>query len=123
MSSIVHAAGPISSGTGSSQGGGIANFFPFLIIIGIFYFLLIRPQKKKANEHQKMLNELQRGNRIVTSGGIYGVISTMKGKIIEIKIADGVKIQVTRSSISGLANDDVQQSGNAQVTEAEIVKK
>lgn len=123
MSSIVHAAESIKAAPGGSQGGGIANFFPFLIIIGIFYFLLIRPQKKKAKEHQKMLNELQRGNRIVTSGGIYGVISAMKGKIIEIKIADGVKIQVTRSSISGLANDDVQQSGNAQVTEAEIVKK
>lgn len=120
MISMVWAGEGVQQAAVGSQGG-IMGLMPFFVIIGIFYFLLIRPQQKKTKEHQRVLNELKRGDRILTSGGIYGVIVALRGKIIELKIADDVKIQVTRSSISGLVQDD--SSGNQTVTEAEIVKK
>ncbi|MFH1379614.1 MAG: preprotein translocase subunit YajC [bacterium] len=107
-----------AAGPAAGPQGGIMGLMPFFVIIGIFYFLLIRPQQKKAKEHQKTLSELKRGDRILTSGGIYGVITALRGKIIEVKIADEVKIQVSRSSISGLAEAD-----SPSITEAEIVNK
>ncbi|MBN2382698.1 preprotein translocase subunit YajC [bacterium] len=95
------------SGEGSSQGsGGLGMFLPMIIVFAIFYFLLIRPQTKKQKDHQTMLNELKRGDFVITSGGIYGTIVGLTDHIIHLKIADKVKISVSKSAISGLAKEE-----------------
>ncbi|MBD3309242.1 preprotein translocase subunit YajC [candidate division KSB3 bacterium] len=75
---------------------------PLIIIFVIFYFLLIRPQKKKQQAHRQMLDNLKRGDRVVTTGGIYGTIEGITDTTLQLKIANQVKIKVSRSSIAGL---------------------
>lgn len=81
---------------------GIAAFLPMLAIFVIFYFLIIRPQSKRQKEHDKMLSELTKGDRIVTSGGIHGVIQRVNEKeaTLTLKIGDDVKIEIDRSAIA-----------------------
>lgn len=106
-----------------SQGGGLVSFVPLLVIFAIFYLLLIRPQQKKAKAHKKLLNDIKRGDRVITSGGMYGVIAGLRGNVIELKIADDVKIQISRSSVSSVIDFDPRTADGQTVTEAEIVKK
>jgi preprotein translocase subunit YajC len=77
------------------------QFIPLLLIFGIMYFLLIRPQQKKMKEHQAMVNGLRRGDEVVTAGGIYGKVVKVhdEGKV-EVEIADGVKVRMVQSTIS-----------------------
>ncbi|MFH1724153.1 MAG: preprotein translocase subunit YajC [Elusimicrobiota bacterium] len=82
----------------------LAGFIPILFIIGIFYFLVIRPQQKQMKEQRRMLELLKKGDRILTGGGVYGTIVSLRGPDLELKIADNVKVLVTRSSVSKLAN-------------------
>jgi preprotein translocase subunit YajC len=94
------------SGAGQGQaqgGGGIYAFLPFILIIVIFYFLMIRPQQKKQKEHQKMLGHLQKGDKVVTNGGMFGTIVGIneKDNIIVLKIGEDVKVEFLRSSIAG----------------------
>jgi preprotein translocase subunit YajC len=81
-------------------GGGIMSFLPMIAIIAIFYFLMIRPQQKQAKMLKEMRSALQKDDKVVTSGGIHGVISNLKGDVITVKIADGVKIDVDRESLT-----------------------
>lgn len=103
--------------------GGLVSFVPLLVIFAIFYLLLIRPQQKKAKEHKKLLNDIKRGDRVITSGGMYGVIAGLRGNVIELKIADDVKIQISRSSVSSVIDFDPRTADAQTVTEAEVVKK
>lgn len=97
-------------GTAQNAGGGEPGGTPFLgsplvmmvLIFVIFYFLLIRPQSRRAKEHKIMLENLKKGDKIITSGGIYGVIEGIEGNITTIKISENVRIKVGRSAIAGL---------------------
>jgi len=80
----------------------VANFLPMVLIIGIFYLFLIRPSQKKAKEHQGMLNSIQRNDKIITSGGIYGTVSQVKADRFEVTIAEGVKIEIAKNSVSAV---------------------
>lgn len=80
-------------------GGGIMSFLPMIAIIGIFYFLMIRPQQKQAKTLRQMREALAMNERVITAGGIHGIITNIKGDIITVKIADGVKIDVDRNSL------------------------
>ena len=81
-------------------GGGIMSFLPMIAIIAIFYFLMIRPQQKQAKMLKEMRSTLQKDDRVVTSGGIHGIITNLKGDdVVTVKIADGVKIDVDRNSL------------------------
>jgi preprotein translocase subunit YajC len=73
---------------------------PTMLIIGIMYFLMIRPQQKRLKEHQAMVATLRRGDTIVTSGGIIGKVARVDEQEVQIEIAEGVKIKVVRSTIS-----------------------
>ncbi len=84
------------------QQSAFGSFLPLILIFIIFYFFLIRPQQRKSKEHQKMLNELKKDDKIITAGGIYGVVSQVKGEIVEVKIAESVKVQVAKGSISAV---------------------
>jgi preprotein translocase subunit YajC len=85
-----------------NQGG--ANLISTLIMFGsiilIFYFMIIRPQQKRAKEREKMLNELQKGDKVLTSGGIYGVIDSIEEKTVLIKVADNVKLKFDKQAIN-----------------------
>ena len=95
-----------TSGAVPSGGGGIFGqinmLIPFIAMFAIFYFLLIRPQQKKQRDLRQMLQNLKRGDRVVTSGGIYGTIVKIRNDIIHLEIADQVRIRVNKSSIADL---------------------
>ncbi|MBI4051475.1 MAG: preprotein translocase subunit YajC [Elusimicrobia bacterium] len=82
------------------------SLIPLLAIFGIFYFLLIRPQQKQAKEHEKMLQALKRGDRVITSGGLYGTITTIKGTDLELKIAENVRVMIARSAVTKVLSSD-----------------
>ena len=80
---------------------GIQQFVPLILIFGIMYFLLIRPQQKKAKEHQAMVAGLRRGDQVVTQGGLIGKVVKVKDDgEVEVEIADGVKVRVVQSTIA-----------------------
>jgi preprotein translocase subunit YajC len=74
-----------------------------LLMVGIFYFLLIRPQQKKAKEHKALLDNLKKGDRIITSGGIIGTVVNIDDQIVNVEIADKVRVEMARPSIAGFA--------------------
>ena len=77
------------------------QFIPLILIFGIMYFLLIRPQQKKAKVHQAMITALRRGDQVVTQGGLIGKVSKVKDdNEIEVEVSDGVKVRVVQSTIA-----------------------
>lgn len=88
----------------------LTALFPFIIIFVIFYFLIIMPARKKQKQHQKMLDALKGGERIITSGGIYGTVARVLGDRIEIKIDKNTTIQVTKPSIAAVIDLQGQES-------------
>ena len=78
---------------------------PLILIFAIMYFLLIRPQQKKAKEHRAMVKALRRGDQVVTQGGVIGKVSKVKDENeLEVEIADGVKVRVVQSTIVQVLN-------------------
>ena len=96
MIGVAYAANGVA---GAGAGGGLAAFMPFILIIVIFYFLLIRPQQKQAKEHQAFLNGMQKGDEVVTRGGLHGKITGLTDKIITLEIADNIRVKVSRNLI------------------------
>ena len=85
---------------------GIGQFIPLILIFVIFYFFLIRPQQKKVKDHKLMVENLKRGDKVVTSGGIIATVEkVMENDRAEIEIADNVKVEIVKSTgVQGLAN-------------------
>ena len=85
---------------------GIGQFIPLILIFVIFYFFLIRPQQKKVKEHKIMVEGLQRGDKVITSGGIVGTVERVNdNKKVEVKISENVNVEIIRSTgIQGLVN-------------------
>ncbi len=84
------------------QANPLVSLVPIVAIFLIFYFLLIRPQQKQQKEHQKMLEGLKKGDRILTTGGLYGTIVGMKGADLEVRFAENVKLLIARSAVAKL---------------------
>ncbi|RJQ15274.1 MAG: preprotein translocase subunit YajC [Nitrospiraceae bacterium] len=108
---IAFAMGGAPGGTGGEpQGltGAISSFLPLILIFVIFYFLLIRPQSKKAKEHKQMLDNLKKGDKVLTTGGIYGIIEDIDGDAVTLKVGikDDVKIKVNRNYIANLRSGE-----------------
>jgi preprotein translocase subunit YajC len=89
------------------SGSGIGQFIPLILIFVIFYFFLIRPQQKKVKEHKLMVENLKRGDKVITSGGIVGSIErVMDNDKVEISISENVKVEVVKSTgIQALVNN------------------
>lgn len=104
MISVAHAMTQ-STGQGGAQSG-FAAFVPLIIMFVIFYFLLIRPQQKRAKEHREMIGNLNKGDRVITSGGIYGTVSSLDETSVTLEIAEKVKIKVVRGNIVSLENKE-----------------
>ncbi len=83
----------------------LGQFVPLILIFGIMYFLLIRPQQKKLKNHQAMVAALRRGDQVVTQGGLIGKVAKVKDdNEVDVEIADGVKVRVVRSTIAQVLN-------------------
>ncbi|HVH77660.1 MAG TPA: preprotein translocase subunit YajC [Stellaceae bacterium] len=83
--------------------GALVQFLPLVLIFVVFYFLLIRPQQKKAKDQRAMLDALRRGDRVVTGGGIIGSVSrVVNAEEVQVEIAEGVRVRVLRSTISSV---------------------
>jgi preprotein translocase subunit YajC len=81
----------------------LIQFLPLVLIFVVFYFLLIRPQQRKAKDHKTMLDALRRGDRVVTGGGIIGTVARVENpEEVTVDIADGVRVRVLRSTISSV---------------------
>jgi preprotein translocase subunit YajC len=94
-------AGQGTGGEGASNP--LAAFLPLILMFAIFYFLLIRPQQKKAKQHKMLLSNLQKGDHVLTGGGIYGRITNVAGDVLTIEIAKDMSIKVNRNYVSGKA--------------------
>ncbi len=96
---------------------GLGMWFPFIIIGVLFYVLLLRPQQKQRREHQNMLTRIKTGDKVITVGGIYGLVTNVKNGVLILKIAEGVKVEVTRDAIrtviTGKEDSQAQQSQGA----------
>ena len=96
------------------------SFIPLLLIIVIFYFFLIRPQNKKQKETQRMLSALTKGDKVITIGGIHGVISSVKENTVIVKVDDDCKIEFNRTAISSVELSDADK---AKLEEEAAAKK
>jgi preprotein translocase subunit YajC len=94
------AMAPAPTGNPAEQPPFWIQFIPFVFIFIIFYFVLIRPQVKRQKEQQALLNDLKNGDKVIISGGIHGTIAGIQDKIITVKIAENVKIDVEKESIT-----------------------
>jgi preprotein translocase subunit YajC len=87
-------------------GGGIGSFFvPLIFIFIIMYFVMIRPQKKRQEQQQKLVGSLKSGDRVVTNAGIHGLIANVKENTVLLKVADNVKIEVDKSAITNVLKE------------------
>ncbi len=98
--SIAYAA---DAAAGTPQVNPLVQFMPIILMFAIFYFLLIRPQQKKQKELQAMITQLKKGDKVVTSGGILGVISSIQDDYVVLAVGDSdTKIEILKSAIAGL---------------------
>lgn len=88
---------------------GLGNFIPLLILIAVMYFFIIRPQQKQNKERQQMLNSLEKGDRIVTAGGIHGKITSVKDDTINLEIAPNVVITLQKSGVGFVKTDEEEK--------------
>ncbi|MBI5519708.1 MAG: preprotein translocase subunit YajC [Desulfovibrio sp.] len=93
-----------AAGNGGAQGNPLGAFVPLILMFAIFYFLLIRPQQKKAKQHKEMINNLKIGDRIVTNGGLYGTIVRMKDATLIVEIAEKVQVEMLRNTVADKAD-------------------
>lgn len=95
---------------GGAQGGqgGFAAFIPLILMFVIFYFLLIRPQQKKSKEHRELINNLKKGDKIITSGGIHGRITAVDDTVLTVEISDKVRVKINRATVGGLVQPSSQ---------------
>lgn len=80
--------------------GGLMGFLPLILIFGVFYFMLIRPQMKRAKEHRKLVSELAKGDEVVTNGGLLGKITGISDSFITLELADNVEIKLQRHAVA-----------------------
>ena len=114
-----------AQGTGIFDQNALIQFLPLILIFVVFYFLLIRPQQRKAKEQKTMLDALRRGDRVVTGGGIIGTVSRVdSAEEVTVDIAEGVRVRVLRSTITSvLAKPDPAAAREAAKQKAEARAK
>ena len=103
---IVTLLADAAAAAAAPQQGGFGMMIPMLLILAIFYFMMIRPQQRKEKERRKMIEELRAGARVVFAGGFIGTIVEAKEKTFKIEIADGVSVEVARSSVQDVVKPE-----------------
>jgi preprotein translocase subunit YajC len=102
-----------SAGAQAQQGFSPMQFLPILLIGGIFYMLIIRPQSRRQKEQQAMVDAVKTGDKVITSSGIHGIVSNVKDTTVIVKIADNVKVEVEKSSIGTVKRDSAAEPATA----------
>jgi len=95
---------------GGNGGGLVSTLIMFGAIFLIFYFMIIRPQQKRAKEREKMLSNVEKGDKVVTSGGLHGVVAGIEEKTVLLAISDNVKVKVERSAITAVLSTKEDRS-------------
>jgi len=99
---LVFIGGCVPAPEGGEEGGFDWTIIIFLVLIfGVFYFLIIRPQRRRQKQHDELMLELKRGDKVITTGGIYGVVESLSDDSIVIKIESGATLRVARGSVAG----------------------
>ena len=104
---LAYAMGPGGPGGGGGGASSWMSFMPIILIFIVFYFLLIRPQQKRAKDQRNLLSNLKEGDQVLTSGGIYGRITGIRDDKITVEISDKVRVKVNRGHIAGVVKGDV----------------
>ena len=107
MFGLAFAMGGAPGGPGGA-GGGMAAFqqiIPLVFMFAIFYFLLIRPQQKKAKEHKALLEAMKKGDNVITAGGVHGKVTAVENELVTLEIANNVNIKITKSHIAAIKKD------------------
>ena len=101
--------------TPPGQASSLLQLLPFAVILGIFYFLILLPMKRRQKKIQEFQDSLKVGDKIVTTGGIYGKVTRVNDKTLQVEVADRVRIEVSRAAVAGYQGQDpvVQEAGNA----------
>ncbi len=102
MNFLAYAMGTGGTGGTGGQGGGLGAFVPLIIMFAIFYFLLIRPQQKKAKQQRAMLAAVKKGDKVISSGGLHGLVTGITDDVVTIEIAPKVRVKISRGSIGGV---------------------
>jgi preprotein translocase subunit YajC len=95
-------APPQGGGQPGGAAGILGSIVPLVLIFVIFYFLLIRPQQKRAKEHKNMIDNLKKGDKIITSGGVYGVIESVGSNTVTVKIGENTRVKLGKSYVAAL---------------------
>ncbi len=106
------ASGASPAGTLSTVPNMLNQVVPFVFIILIFYFLVIRPQQRRQKEHRRLLQDLKTGDKVITSSGIHGLISNVKEKTVILKVADNVKIEFDKASVTVIEKAATETPGS-----------
>jgi len=92
----------MAEGTSGAQGGGAEQLVIMVVIFAVFYFLLIRPQTKRAKEHRQMVSELGKGDEVITNGGIYGKLTSVSDDYVEVEISDNTTVRLQRQAVASI---------------------
>ena len=118
--SVAHAAEPVvpaanAVGMQEDTASVLMRFMPFFLILMVFYFLIIRPQQKKADLHETMLKNLKKGDKVLTAAGFVGTITKLEGETyVVVEIAKGIEVKVIKSTISGPLDERVAENQNTK---------
>lgn len=108
------APAPAASALGApGQPGGLMSFLPFILMFGVIYFLMIRPQQKKAKEMQAMLAQLKHGDEVVTSSGLLGKITGITDRVVTLEVADNVRVKMMKSQVAQVVKGSVKDLAQA----------
>jgi len=102
MVDVANAQAAVAGPASGSPLAMVVSFAPFIIIMVLFYFLMIYPQGKERKKREEALNAIQRGDRILTRGGVYGTVADIKEQILIVKIAENVKVEMDRSFVESV---------------------
>lgn len=100
MLGLAFAMGTPAGGQAAGGQSALMNLVPLIVMFGIFYFLLIRPQQKKAKEHRALLDALKKGDTVITAGGMHGKVTAINENVITLEIAPGVNIKINKGYIA-----------------------
>lgn len=107
------AVAPVADSANQDMGSAAMRYLPFFLILGVFYFFVIRPQQKKAEAVESMLGKLKKGDKVITTGGIVGTITKIENEhYAMIEIAKGVEVKVVKSTITGTLDENVPANQN-----------
>lgn len=108
MFGLAFAMAGAPGGAPGGAGGGMAAFqqiIPLVFMFAIFYFLLIRPQQKKAKEHKALLEAMKKGDNVITAGGVHGKVTAVENELVTLEVANNVNIKITKSYIAAIKKD------------------